>query len=55
MIGLLWIAAGVIELIALQASWRFVPGIVFIGIGLFFLRGAIFTVARREDRRDQSS
>jgi len=45
----MWIAAGVIELFVLDASWRFVPAIVFVGIGLFFLRGAAVTVVRRTD------
>lgn len=46
----MWIAAGVVALVALQASWKLVPGIVFIGIGLLYLRGAAATVARRADR-----
>jgi hypothetical protein len=50
-IGAAWIICGVIELVALQASWRFVPGIFFIGVGIFFLRGAATTVMRREARR----
>jgi len=49
MVGVMWIAAGVIELFALNAGWRFVPAIVFVGIGLFFLRGAAVTVVRRTD------
>jgi len=48
-VGVMWIAAGVIELFVLDASWRFVPAIVFVGIGLFFLRGAAVTVVRRTD------
>jgi hypothetical protein len=48
LVGLSWIVVGVIELFALNASWRFVPAIVFIGIGLFFLRGAAVTVTRRD-------
>jgi hypothetical protein len=47
----MWIVVGVIELFALSASWRFVPGILFIGIGVLFLRGAAVTFARREDRQ----
>jgi len=47
-VGFLWIAVAVIELFALDASWRFVPAIVFAGIGLFFLRGAAVTVTRRD-------
>ncbi len=49
LIGLMWIAVGVAELFILDASWRFVPAIVFVGIGVFFLRGAFVTVLRREE------
>src|SRR5439155_930392 len=49
-LAVMWIAAGVVALTALSASWKLVPGIVFIGIGLLFLRGAAATVARRADR-----
>jgi hypothetical protein len=51
LVGLMWIAVGVIELFALDASWRFVPAIVFAGIGLFFLRGAAMTITRRDDQQ----
>jgi hypothetical protein len=47
----MWIACGVIAIVSLSAGWRFVPGIAFIGIGLFFLRGASATVLRRERRQ----
>lgn len=46
----MWIACGIVALTALSISWKVVPGIVFIGIGLLFLRGAAATVARREER-----
>jgi hypothetical protein len=46
----MWIAAGIMDLVALKASWKLIPGIVSIGIGLLFLRGAAATVARRADR-----
>jgi hypothetical protein len=45
----MWIAVGVIELFALDATWRLVPAIVFVGIGLFFVRGAAVTVTRHEE------
>jgi hypothetical protein len=51
LLAAVWIACGVVALVGLHASWKLVPGIVFIGIGLLFLRGAAATVARREDRR----
>jgi hypothetical protein len=49
-VALMWITAGVWALVALTAGWKLVPGIVFIGIGLLYLRGAAVTVARRADR-----
>ena len=48
LIGLVWIACGIIALVNLSAGWRIIPGIVFIGIGVFFLRGALVTMARRD-------
>ncbi|MBV8160651.1 MAG: hypothetical protein JO265_06975 [Acidimicrobiia bacterium] len=45
-----WIACGVYALIALKASWKIVPGVFFIGLGVLFLRGAAVTVIRRSDR-----
>ena len=49
-VSLSWIATGIVALVALTASWKLIPGIVFIGIGLMYLRGALTTVARRSDR-----
>lgn len=45
-----WIGCGVVALFALTATWKYIPGVVFIGIGLFYLRGALATVARHEER-----
>ena len=42
-----WLAAGIVELVVLEASWRFVPGIVFLGLGLLYLRAAALSVLRR--------
>ncbi|MHB8512760.1 MAG: hypothetical protein ACYDCC_11335 [Actinomycetota bacterium] len=53
LVGVVWIAAGIFELLRLKASWRLVPGIFFIGIGLLFLRGAAQTVLRREKRQSK--
>jgi hypothetical protein len=50
-VAVMWIGAGVVDLVALSASWKLVPGIVFIGLGLLYLRGAAATVARRADDR----
>jgi len=37
-------------MVTLDAGWKFIPGIVSIGIGLLFLRGAAATVVRRQQR-----
>jgi hypothetical protein len=50
LVAAMWIAVGVIAILSLTASWRLVPGIVCIGIGLLFLRGAGATVVRRDRR-----
>ena len=54
LLALMWIACGVYAIVALHAGWRFIPGIVFIGVGLLFLRGAAATVARRSDADQRS-
>ena len=46
----MWIAVGVIAFVVMSAAWKLVPAIVFIGIGLLYLRGAVTTVARRGER-----
>jgi hypothetical protein len=46
-LGLVWIAAGIIALFRLTAGWKLIPGIVFIGVGLLYVRGAAATVLRR--------
>ncbi|MBV9411648.1 MAG: hypothetical protein JO148_08630, partial [Acidimicrobiia bacterium] len=50
LLALVWIAAGVYAIVALSASWKLIPGIFFIGVGILFLRGAAVTVRRREDQ-----
>lgn len=47
---MVWIVIGIVMFVALDASWKYVPGIVSIGIGLLFLRGAAATVVRRQDQ-----
>jgi len=42
-----WIACGAYALVALDASWKIIPGIFFIGVGILFLRGAATTFIRR--------
>jgi len=53
LLGVLWIAVGIVIMVAATFSWRFVLGIVAVGIGLFFLRGAGATVVRRDQRHSQ--
>ena len=47
----MWLAVGVVVLVDVSASWHLIPGIVAIGIGLFFLRGAAASLVRRDARR----
>jgi hypothetical protein len=47
LVALMWIGVGVVILLGVHASWKLIPGIVSLGIGVFFLRGAAATVARR--------
>jgi len=56
-IGGVWIACGLAAFFGLSVSWKLVPAVVFVGIGLLFLRGAFTTVARHEERyrRDRRS
>jgi hypothetical protein len=49
----MWIGCGVIALVALSAGWKLIPAIVFIGVGLFFLRGALTAAARRDVSDDE--
>jgi len=49
-VGALWVGVGIIEIVTLKAGWRIAVGIVFMGIGLFFIRGAAMTVIRRDER-----
>jgi hypothetical protein len=51
----MWIACGVVAILVLKASWKFIPGVVFIGIGLFYLRGTLGTIARHEERLGDGS
>jgi hypothetical protein len=52
LVSVMWLAVGVVILVGVSASWHIVPGIVAIGIGLFFLRGAATSLVRRDARRD---
>ena len=49
-VAVAWIACGIAAFFLFSASWRYVVGVVFIGIGLYWLRGALATVARHDER-----
>jgi len=49
-VAIAWIACGIAAFFLFSASWRIVVGVVFIGIGLYWLRGALATVTRHEER-----
>jgi hypothetical protein len=51
LVSVMWLAVGIVVLVGVSASWHIVPGIVAIGIGLFFLRGAAASLVRRDTRR----
>jgi hypothetical protein len=50
LVGVMWIAVGIIVMVAAKFGWRFIPGVAFIGVGLFFVRGGGARVLRREQR-----
>jgi hypothetical protein len=50
-VGLAWVVCGIGAFFVLHASWKIVPGVVFIGIGVLFLRGALTAVVRHDRRR----
>jgi hypothetical protein len=47
----MWIIVGVVILIWLTASWKYVVGIVAIGIGVLFARGGLAALVRQAARR----
>ena len=49
LVGLIWVGCGVYALFSLTASWKLIPAILFVGIGLFFIRGAAATYVRRDE------
>ena len=49
-VAVAWIACGIAAFFLFSASWRIVVGVVFIGVGLYWLRGAMATIARHEER-----
>ena len=50
----MWIGCGVVALVALTASWKFIPAVVFIGLGFLWLRGAATAINRQEARGSSS-
>jgi hypothetical protein len=46
-LGVAWIACGFGAVFGLTAGWRFVPGVFFLGVGLFFIRGSAASLLRR--------
>jgi hypothetical protein len=51
-VGLAWIICGIAAFFVFKESWRIVVGVVFIGVGLYWLRGAFATITRHEERLD---
>jgi hypothetical protein len=49
-VGVAWIVCGIAAFFIFEASWRIVVGVVFIGVGLYWLRGAFATVTRHDER-----
>jgi hypothetical protein len=49
-VAAVWIACGIAAFFLFDSSWRIAVGVVFIGVGLYWLRGALATVARHEGR-----
>ena len=49
LIGAVWVVAGIVLIFALHSSWKLVPVVVSIGIGLLYIRGGITALARHAD------
>jgi len=47
-VALAWLAAGAIAYFGLHRTWRLIPVICFVGVGLLYLRGAAGSYLRRE-------
>lgn len=48
----MWALAGAYIWLSFTASWKLIPAIFAVGIGGFFLRGALQTVVRHDERLD---
>jgi hypothetical protein len=53
-IAVSWLAVGIIMLVGLHASWKLVPAIFSIGVGMLYMRGALGTVIHKERLRRSS-
>jgi uncharacterized membrane protein HdeD (DUF308 family) len=49
-VGVAWIICGIAAFFIFKPTWRIAVGVVFIGVGLYWLRGAFATVTRHEER-----
>jgi hypothetical protein len=49
----MWLVAAVVIAVRLDAAWKLVPTVVFVGLGLFYLRAALQTVVRRDRGADE--
>jgi hypothetical protein len=51
LVSVMWVSVGIIVLLTFHASWKLIPGVFSIGVGLLFFRGFGSTVIRREQRK----
>ena len=47
LVALAWFAAAVGALVILHAGWKLIPVVVFAGVGVLYLRGAMSAYLRR--------
>ena len=47
-VALAWLAAGAMAYFGLHRTWKLIPVICFVGVGLLYLRGAAGSYLRRE-------
>ena len=47
----MWVVVGIVVLVAFDATWKYVVGLVAIGVGVLFLRGGLTAVVRQDERR----
>ena len=46
LVGLIWAVCGIYVLFSVTATWKVIPAILFLGIGMFFIRIAAVTYTR---------